>query len=155
MRGFVLSILAALSGGLVTDDSTSTDIGDGAIVAQHDTEFQAAVKRNGATTMSHILHPRMVLVLGNGTVVSREEQLQEARECGNQYELQEEEPGTQIVRLWENTAVVTARLWIKGTRRGKAFDRRLWFGDTYARTADGWRYVFGQASTPLADSPVP
>jgi hypothetical protein len=44
---------------------------------------------------------------------------------------------------------VTARLWLKGTMEGRAFERRLWFSDTYVRTSAGWRYFFGQASIRL------
>ena len=51
--------------------------------------------------------------------------------------------------MWGDTAVVTAKLWIKGTRDGKNFDRTLWFSDTYVRTPGGWRYAFGQASLAL------
>jgi hypothetical protein len=32
------------------------------------------------------------------------------------------------------------------------FNRRLWFSDTYVRTAAGWRYFFGQASLRLPDA---
>lgn len=118
-------------------------------VAALDTEFQAAVKRNDAHTMARILHEDFVLVLGDGTAVGREELLREARAREITYERQEEDPGTQVVRVWGDTAVVTARLWIKGVRGGKPFDRRLWFSDTYVRTAAGWRYAFGQASLSL------
>ena len=49
-----------------------------------------------------------------------------------------------------DTAVVTANLWLKGTRStGEAFDYKLWFSDTYVRTPTGWRYAFGQAGAPL------
>ena len=41
-------------------------------------------------------------------------------------------------------------LWEKGTQDGKPFDYTLWFSDTYVRSPTGWRYVFGQASLPLA-----
>jgi hypothetical protein len=44
---------------------------------------------------------------------------------------------------------VTARLWLKGVNEGVAFERHLWFSDTYVRTPTGWRYAFGQASLPL------
>jgi hypothetical protein len=69
-------------------------------VAKLDTEFQAAVKVNDAETMDRIMHKDMVLVLGNGTINTREEQLQEARHKDLVYEHQEEDPGTQIVRVW-------------------------------------------------------
>ena len=61
--------------------------------------------------------------------------------------------GTQKVRVWGDTAVVTALLWVKGTGSGKTFDRKLWFSDTYVRTPTGWRYVFGQASLALPSTP--
>jgi hypothetical protein len=56
---------------------------------------------------------------------------------------------TALSSLWGDTAVVTAKLLLKGTREGTAFDRKLWFSDTYVRTPRGWRYVFGQASIAL------
>jgi ketosteroid isomerase-like protein len=122
-------------------------------VAKLDSEFQAAVKRNDAATMARILHQDMVLILGDGTVNTREEQLREARDKLITYEIQDEDPGTQAVRVHRDTAIVTARLRIKGTRQGVPFDRRLWFSDVYVRTAAGWRYFFGQASLRLPDSP--
>ena len=63
---------------------------------------------------------------------------------------QEEEAGSQRVRVWGDTAVVTALLWIKAVQEGKPIDYKLWFSDTYGRTPTGWRYVFGQASLPLS-----
>lgn len=124
---------------------------DRAAVAALDTEYQAAVERNDAEAMARILHDDMILVVGRGTVYTREDLLRSARERDIEYERQVEEEGTQIVRLYgDDTAVVTALLWLKGvTREGEAFDRRLWFSDTYVRTPDGWRYAFGQASLSL------
>lgn len=119
------------------------------IVAALDTEFQEAVKRNDAATIDRILHPDYILVLGDGRTESRDELLAQARACTVIYEQQDEEPGTQSVRVWGDTAVVTAKLWIKGTKDGKAFDRKLWFSDTYVKTPTGYRYAFGQASLPL------
>jgi hypothetical protein len=52
-----------------------------------------------------------------------------------------------------DTAVVTAKLRVKGSQDGKAFDRTLWFSDTYVRTGSGWRYAFGQASLALPKEP--
>lgn len=122
---------------------------DRRVIAALDTEYQAAVERNDADTMARILHPEFAVVLGDGRIETREDVLTAARERHIEYERQVEDPGTQIVRVWGDTAVVTARLWLKGTRHGTAFERRLWFTDTYVRTPEGWRYVFGQASLPL------
>lgn len=122
---------------------------DEAQVAALDLAFQSAVKRNDADAIDRILHRDYYLVLGNGTVVTRDEVLAEARDKRVTYEIQDEDPGTQVVRVWGDTAVVTARLRIKGARNGNAFDRTLWFSDTYVRTPRGWRYAFAQASLPL------
>jgi len=123
---------------------------DRATVAALDTEYQAAVERNDAEGMARILHPEMILVVGRGAVFTREDLLQAARDESYVYEHQVEEEGTQIVRLYgEDTAIVTALLWLKGTGPDGPFDRRLWFSDTYVRTPEGWRYAFGQASLNL------
>jgi uncharacterized protein (TIGR02246 family) len=118
-------------------------------VARLDTEFQAAVKSNDAETMARILHPDMVLILGDGRLNTRAEQLEEARSKVIAYQIQDEDPGTQSVRVHGDTAVVTARLRIKGTTGGKDFERLLWFTDVYVRTPIGWRYFHGQASLAL------
>jgi ketosteroid isomerase-like protein len=122
---------------------------DRATVAALDTKYQEAVKRNDAETMGQILHEDFVLVLGNGKTATRADLLNEARGGKIQYEKQDEDPGTQTVRMYGDTAIVTARLWLKYTYEGKAFERRLWFSDTYVRTPQGWRYAFGQASLAL------
>ncbi|MBI3678131.1 MAG: nuclear transport factor 2 family protein [Proteobacteria bacterium] len=124
-------------------------------VAALDAQYQAAVKANDAKTMDAILLDDFVLVLGNGTTENKAALLEEARSKRIAYEQQDEEPGTQIVRVWGDTAVVTAKLWIKGSRDGKAFDRKLWFSDTYVRSPQGWRYAFGQASLALPNPPSP
>jgi len=142
MAGLVMARALTAAGDPAADDAK--------IVAALDTEFQAAVKRNDAGTMGRILADDAILVTGRGSIFTREQQLEPARRKERTYERQDEEPGTQTVRVWGNTAVVTALLRIKGVARdGGPFDYRLWFSDTYVRTPAGWRYVFGQASLPL------
>lgn len=123
------------------------------VIAALDTKYQAAVKRNDADTMASILAPDFVLVLGDGSTYKAADLLNEARSGRIVYEQQIEEPGTQVVRVWGDTAVVTAKLWVKYSADGKTADRHLWFSDTYVRTQDGWRYVFGQASRALDATP--
>jgi ketosteroid isomerase-like protein len=119
-------------------------------VAALDTQYQAAVKVNDVATMNRILADDFVLVTGRGAVATKADLLKEAREKQTIYERQEEEEGSQKVRVWGDTAVVTALLTIKGVREGKPIDYKLWFSDTYVRMPEGWRYVFGQASFPLS-----
>jgi ketosteroid isomerase-like protein len=128
---------------------------DRATVAALDTKYQEAVKRNDAETMGQILHEDFILVLGNGRTATRDDLLNEARKGTIQYERQDEDPGTQTVRMYGDTAIVTARLWLKYVAEGKAFERRLWFSDTYVRTPQGWRYVFGPASLALPPEDKP
>jgi ketosteroid isomerase-like protein len=154
MKESLLIGLFGLAGILASSNAGAAEEADRRTVARLDTEFQAAVKRNDADAIAHILHDDMVLVLGDGRVSSRGEQIQEARDKVISYERQDEDPGTQSVRVSGDTAIVTARLWIKGVRNGTAFDRRVWFSDTYVHTAAGWRYYFGQASLPLPHPPA-
>jgi ketosteroid isomerase-like protein len=120
---------------------------DAIVVAALDTEYQAAVERHDAATMDRILADDFVLVTGKGTSFTKADLLREASSKRATYEHQED--SNQTVRIWGDTAVVTALLWAKGIRDGKPFEQRLWFSDTYVRTPTGWRYVFGQASLPL------
>lgn len=135
---------------LVTTGATpASRADDEKAVADLDTAYQAAVERNDALAMARILLDDFVLVVGNGAVYSKADLLQSARAKDVVWEHQVEEPGTQKVRVWGDTAVVTAKLWLKGTGGGKPIDKKLWFSDTYVRTKDGWRYAFGQASLAL------
>lgn len=143
---------AALALAVMTSAAHANPADDIRTVAALDTAYQAAVERNDAEAMAAILHEDMILVLGNGTVHTREDLLSAARTRRIVYEHQVEDEGTQTVRLYgDNTATVTARLYIKATRANAPIEFRLWFTDTYVRTPQGWRYAFGQASTSLPE----
>lgn len=124
---------------------------DAKLVARLDTIYQAAVQAHDVDTMDQILADDFVLVTGKGKVFTKKDLLNEARAMNVIYEHQEDT--NQTVRIWGDTAVVTALLWAKGTDKGEPFDYKLWFSDTYVRTPSGWRYVFGQSSPPLPKTP--
>ena len=147
--GKLILMIGALSLGTATNDLNASSEEDAKTVAALDTKYQAAVKSNDAATMDQILADDFVLVTGRGKVYSKADLIESARKKEVTYERQDEEPGTQKVRVWGDTAVVTALLWIKAVQGGKPADYKLWFSDTYVRTPAGWRYVFGQASLPL------
>ena len=130
-----------------TENMENTMSTDESIVAALDTKYQEAVKNNDAATMDRILADDFALVTGNGRVYTKADLLKEAFEKTVIYERQED--SNQTVRVWGNTAVVTALLWAKGTDHGEPFDYKVWFSDTYVRTSTGWRYVFGQSSLRL------
>ena len=148
-HGKIILLVTALCSGLATGLVASSEE-DAKAVAALDTKYQAAVKSNDAATMDQILADDFVLVNGRGKVSSKTDLIESARKKDVIYERQDEEPGTQKVRVWGDTAVVTALLWIKAAQTGKPIDYKLWFSDTYVRTPLGWRYVFGQASLPLS-----
>ena len=108
------------------------------------------VKKNDSVTMNRILADDFVLITGTGKVFTKTDLLDEAKSGKYQYEHQEDSEKT--VRLWGDTAVVTAKLWAKGTEEGKPFEYKLWFSDTYVRTKAGWKYALGQASTRLQNA---
>jgi ketosteroid isomerase-like protein len=143
----VVGILATL----VSPKTGSSPEQDARVVAALDKEYQAAVKANDAATMDRILADDFVLVTGRGQTFTKADLLKDARDKSTEYEHQEELE--QKVRVWGDTAVVTALLWIKGTSEGKTTDRKLWFSDTYVRTPKGWKYVFGQSSIALPPTP--
>jgi len=122
----LLTLVPLIASGNSTDDAK--------IVAALDTQYQAAVKNNDADTMDRILAEDMVVVIGSGKIYTRADLLQMARTRRVQYEHQED--SDQTVRVWGDTAVVTAKIWLKGTDEGKPFDWHLWFsalGDTSIR----------------------
>ncbi len=141
--GFMATTLVApINVSASSDEDTKT-------VAALDMQYQAAVKANDATTMDRILADDFVLVTGRGRVFNKADLLKGAQGKETIYEQQDEEAGSQKVRVWGDTAVVTAVLWIKGVAEGKSHEYKVWFSDTYVRTPAGWRYVFGQSSLPL------
>jgi ketosteroid isomerase-like protein len=136
----LLTVLPLSVRGNATDDDART-------VAALDTAYQAAVKNNDAATMDRILDDTFSVVIGSGKRYTKADLLEAARTRRVQYEHQED--SDQTVHVWGDTAVVTAKLWAKGLDKGQPFDFHVWFSDTYVRTANGWRYVHGQASLPL------
>ncbi|HYL62593.1 MAG TPA: nuclear transport factor 2 family protein [Candidatus Methylomirabilis sp.] len=138
-----LVLLAAAVALVATPSATD----DQKTVAALDTRYQSTVKANDADTMGRILADDFILIGSSGKTFTKADLLQEAR--GGEYVYEHQEDTDQTVHVWGDTAVVTAKLWAKGTFAGKPFDYTLWFSDTYVRTSSGWRYMFGQASCPL------
>lgn len=141
--------MLALAADITATAGAVPTVDTGAIVSKLDVQYQAAVKRNDADGMARILDGDFVLVLGNGTQISREQLLAMSRGKSIVYEQQDEIPGTQVVHVYGDTVVVTALLWLKGTEAGQPLEFKVWFSDTYVRRPEGWRYVFGQVSLPL------
>jgi Raf kinase inhibitor-like YbhB/YbcL family protein len=118
-------------------------------IAALDTEYQLAVEKNDVATMDRILADDFALVIGSGKSFTKKDLLDDARSGHTVYEYQRDT--NQVVRVWGDTAVITALLSAKGTQEGKPFAYRVWFSDTYVKTGNGWKYVFGQSGAHLPD----
>ena len=119
-------------------------------VARLDTLFQSAVKANDAAIMEEVLGDDFVLMTDSGASLTKADLIKEAQDKRTTYEHHEVEEDTQKVRIWRDTAVVTALLKVKGTRDQNPFDYKVWVSETYVRTPTGWHYVFGQPLKPEA-----
>src|SRR4030095_15527229 len=91
-------------------------------VVRLDAVYQSAVKANDVAIMDEILADDFVLVTDRGASLTKADLIKEAQEKRTIYENQEVEEGTQKVRIWRDTAVVTALLRIKGTKDQNPFD---------------------------------
>jgi hypothetical protein len=129
--------LVAIAANRMRASSPTDPKDDQTIVAARDTQYQAPVKPNDAATMDRLLADDFILVTGSGKVYTKADLLSDARSGHEVYEHQEDTQ--QTVRVWGDTAVITAKLWEKGANNGKPFDSTLWFSDTYVRTPAGWR----------------
>ncbi len=159
---FSLSLLLAALG-----SAQASPADDAMTVANLDIAYQAAVLKGDADTMARTFHDDFLLVTGRGVRSNARDWLTAARESHIRYEHQEVIDDSRSVKVDGDTAVVTAKLWIKGTisannpavkegkaKAGEVINRVLWYSDTYVRTKAGWKYYFGQASLalPAADS---
>src|SRR5437016_6994397 len=113
LLAFSLVILVIV--GATKEARSSVD--DEEAVAALDKEYQEAVKNNDVATMDRILADDFVLVTGLGKTYSKKDLLDEARNKRTTYENQED--SQQKVRVWGDTAIVTALLWAKGSEDGK------------------------------------
>ncbi len=147
MRRVILSLVVITAAVVLAPRQSASSADDEKTVAALDTEYQAAVKINDVKTMDRILADNYVLVNGRGQTESKADLIRESSSGSYVYEHQEDTDRT--VRVWGDTAVVTALIWVKGTEDGKPFDHKVWFSDVYVRTPQGWRYVFAQVSRPL------
>jgi ketosteroid isomerase-like protein len=153
-KGGVAQIIACVLlgiAGLGLTASAANRQDDQKALAKLDADYQNAVEHNDTKTMALILADDFILVEGDGTISTKADLLKDAASGKTKYEHQVDAERT--IRVWGDTAVVTAKLWAKGLEDGKQVDYNMWFSDTYIRTPTGWSYVFGQASLALPKKP--
>src|SRR5690242_976163 len=79
-------------------------------VAALDTEFQAATGRKDVAAIDRLLPDDYILITSKGQVETKAGLLAEARDPKVIYTHQED--SRQTVRVWGDTAVITALLWV-------------------------------------------
>jgi ketosteroid isomerase-like protein len=85
-----------------------------------------------------------MLTHSTGKITTRADDLDEARGKDPKYEVFENHD--MKVRIHGDTAVVTGRRHMKGTARGKPFDSKFQFTDTFVKDTGRWRLLAGHVS---------
>lgn len=116
---------------------------EAALVALNE-EFQSAVMTGDAAALDRILADDFVLYPSGGgdRPFTKADVIEDARNS----HFEQNESSDVVARAWGDTGIVTARLAMKGSTDGKAFDATVRFTDTYIRTESGWKQVSAHAS---------
>jgi hypothetical protein len=120
-------------------------------VAGLDSQLQVAFGRNDDATMDRILAEDFVLISRAGRVYTKADLLKGVR--GRRITYGRREDSDRVVRVWEDTAVVTALRWAEGVQDGTPFAYHGWFSDAYARVGGEWKNVLSHASVRLPWDP--
>ena len=137
LRAIAGSIAVSVAAGTCMADEKTAEA-DRQAVARLDIQYQSAVERNDADTMALIHTENMILVLSNGTVVTGKAKAGGARSRESLH-FQAASSRGRFARGQGlgRTAVITAKLWLKGTRpNGEAFGYKLWFSEHVCAHAD-------------------
>ena len=134
----LVAVLALLPGAAIA--SPKEDIRTVTLLNE---SYQTAVLNSDVATMDAIVADDFVFYRSDGTEMNKKELLADARRKDLVYVRNE---CTNVrVRVFGDTAVVTASLREVGTDKSKKFDNSVEFSDVFVRTPSGWRYVVGHA----------
>jgi ketosteroid isomerase-like protein len=113
-------------------------------VAIRDRELNALIVGHDAASARAYYDDAFVLTTSSGKMKSKHDLLAEI--AAPALVLEVNETTDVVVRVRDDTAVLTGVLRQRGTYDGKAFDVRLRVTDTWVRTGGEWRIVAGHAS---------
>ncbi len=105
-----------------------------------------ALGKNDADAMEKIYADDYMLVNLDGSVQTRAERLAALRSGDAKYSSFSYSDANVRVSPDGNTAVVIAKLAMKGTLKGKATDGDYRVTQVYAKTKDGWKQISAQAT---------
>jgi len=101
-------------------------------------DLQTATWKGDAAWMREHLSPDFVLINTRGAKVTLEDWIKSIADSG----LEPFEPSEVTVKVYGNSAVVSARIVMKT----KAAEVDLRYTDVWIKTAEGWKYVAAHAS---------
>jgi ketosteroid isomerase-like protein len=120
---------------------------DHAVVAA-ERALQAAQRESDVSELDRLLHPDLLAVGPDGSLVTKDQDL-EAHRAGV-YEIAELAEEELQVRVAENTAVTFVVLAIRGKIAGEQVDVRMRYTRTWTRGDEGWQVIAAHIA-PAAD----
>lgn len=113
-------------------------------VSQRDQHLNALISHHEAERARDFYDDQFVLTTSSGKTKGKADLLNEIG--SSDVELDVNETSDVVVRVRNETAVLTATLHQRGTYKGKAFDAQLRVTDTWVFVDGAWRILAGHAS---------
>ena len=113
-------------------------------VLQFEREACKAFLDADVAALERVLTQEFTLMLSNGEVSTRADEINELRSRKVHYDVFENYD--MLARLYGDTAVVLGKTRVKGTADGKPFDRVVQFTDTLIKRDGHWQLAAGHVS---------
>ena len=124
--------------------TVAQSVNDAALVKQADTQLNDLIRNNNAIEAAYFYAAEFILTTSSGKSKLKNEILAEIGSSDLKLEINTTDQV--VVRVLENTAVLTGILHQKGFYKEKEFDARLRVTDTWVKTETGWKLLAGHAS---------
>jgi ketosteroid isomerase-like protein len=131
LKLFVLSLWIALSIAAVAQDSTK--------VIAMENAWNQAEQNNDAAAVQLLLADDFVMTAGEGDLYNKAQIVASIRD--KSYQPEALQSSNMVVHAHGNTAVVTGAYYEKGTDKGKPWERRGRFTDTWMFMDNRWQCV--------------
>jgi ketosteroid isomerase-like protein len=109
-----------------------------------DAEFQRAVGAKDVAAVAKFLADDYILVTASSRIMTKQELLEEVAPAGLTWEMNASREVS--VRVYGDTAIVTALLEQKGVDNNERFDSPVRYTDTWLRENGTWRQIAAHAS---------
>jgi ketosteroid isomerase-like protein len=136
-------LLFCLAFALHSRSQNNTSDDEGRILAL-ETAWNHAEQTKDAAALEQLLSPQLVYIDYDGSISNKEEFLASVKSEGLAPEQITNEQ--QTVHVFGDCAVVTGIYREKGTRKGKSYNRRGRFTDTWVKSGGAWHCVASQST---------